>query len=53
MKKEMGPLKRNIEITNELSESMNDLCDIINSSKLFFDEKIKVKVLTQCIPEPI
>ena len=33
--------KRSHELTNELSESINNLMDVINSSNLFENEKIK------------
>lgn len=41
------------EITNKLSESMNDLADVINQSDLFENLTIRKKVLLEYIPQSL
>lgn len=42
---------RSVEITNQLSENMNNLCDIIVKSDLFLNQEIKKNVMRDIIPK--
>ena len=42
--------KRNTQLSRELSEAINDLSDVISSSKLFENENIKRHVLEEFFP---